>query len=100
MRLPRILLAVLNSALALSIGSTTTASKQPAPFDVVIRGGTVYDGTGAPGRRADIGLRGDRIAAIGDLASLPASAGIDASGLAVAPGFINMIWGVTPTIWA
>jgi len=91
MRLPRILLAVLNSALALSIGSTTTASKQPAPFDVVIRGGMVYDGTGAPGRRADIGLRGDRIAAIGDLASLPASAGIDASGLAVAPGFINML---------
>ena len=91
MRTPGIPLAVLISTLAISIGSTTTASKQPAPFDVVIRGGIVYDGTGSPGRRADVGLRGDRIAAVGDLASLPASSVIDASGLAVAPGFINML---------
>ena len=91
MRTPGIPLAVLISTLAISIGSTTAASKQPAPFDVVIRGGIVYDGTGSPGRRADVGLRGDRIAAVGDLASLPASSVIDASGLAVAPGFINML---------
>ena len=39
----------------------------PERFDVVVRGGIVYDGTGAPGRRADVGLRGDRIAAVGDL---------------------------------
>jgi N-acyl-D-aspartate/D-glutamate deacylase len=91
MRTLRIPLAALALSLAISIGSATTASTQAAPFDVVIRGGIVYDGTGSPGRRADLGLRGDRIAAVGDLASLPAGSVIDASGLAVAPGFINML---------
>jgi len=85
----RITLPILASALAFSIGWTRAA--QPAAFDTIIRGGTVYDGTGAPGRRADVGIRGDRIAAIGDLSALPAAAVIDASNLAVAPGFINML---------
>jgi N-acyl-D-amino-acid deacylase len=65
--------------------------RQPLPFDVVIKGGTVYDGTGGPGRRADVGIRGDRITAVGDLAAAGAAAVIDATGLAVAPGFINML---------
>jgi N-acyl-D-amino-acid deacylase len=60
-------------------------------FDLVIRGGTVYDGTGSPGRRADVGLRGDRVAEIGDLSKASARKTIDARGLAVAPGFINML---------
>jgi N-acyl-D-amino-acid deacylase len=60
-------------------------------FHVVIAGGTVYDGTGAPGRRADVGLRGDRIAAVGDLGASAAGVRVDASGLAVAPGFVNML---------
>ena len=64
---------------------------QPAVFDAVIRGGLVYDGTGAPGRRADVGVRGDRIAAVGDLTGSSAPLIIDASGHAVAPGFINML---------
>ena len=85
----RITLPILASALAFSIGWTRAA--QPAAFDTIIRGGTVYDGTGAPGRRADVGIRGDRIAAIGDLSALPAAAVIDASNLAIAPGFINML---------
>jgi N-acyl-D-amino-acid deacylase len=71
--------------------SLTIGSFQPPVFDVVIRGGTVYDGTGASGRRADLGLRGDRIAAIGDLTGASATAVVNASGLAVAPGFINML---------
>lgn len=91
MRVLGIQLTVVISAIALLTGGSIAASRQPAPFDIVIRGGTVYDGTGAPGLRADIGLRGDRIAAVGDLASLPAGSAIDASGLAVAPGFINML---------
>jgi N-acyl-D-amino-acid deacylase len=62
-----------------------------APFDVVIRGGTVYDGTGSPGRKADVGIRGDRIAAVGDLSKAPAGKVVDAAGLAVAPGFVNML---------
>jgi N-acyl-D-amino-acid deacylase len=58
---------------------------------MVIRGGTIYDGTGAPGRRGDVGIRGDRIMSIGDLSGTGAASEVDASGLAVAPGFINML---------
>ena len=60
-------------------------------FTVVIANGTVYDGSGAPGRRADVGIRDDRIAAIGDLRTATAVQRVDATGLAVAPGFINML---------
>jgi N-acyl-D-amino-acid deacylase len=62
-----------------------------ASYDVIIRGGTVYDGTGAPGARVDVGIRGDRIADVGDLSRATAPAIVDATGLAVAPGFINML---------
>jgi N-acyl-D-amino-acid deacylase len=60
-------------------------------FDVLIKGGTVYDGTGGDGRRVDVALRGDRIAKVGDLKDASAGNTIDATGLAVAPGFINML---------
>jgi N-acyl-D-amino-acid deacylase len=60
-------------------------------FDVIIRGGTLYDGSGNPGVAGDLGIRGDTIAAIGDLASFKAGVVIDARGLAIAPGFINML---------
>ena len=60
-------------------------------FDVIIRGGTIYDGTGRPGVKGDVGIKGDRIAAIGNLRRANASIVVDATGLAVAPGFINML---------
>ncbi|HMF13184.1 MAG TPA: D-aminoacylase [Gemmataceae bacterium] len=60
-------------------------------YDFILRGGTVYDGSGKAGVRTDIGIRGDKLAAIGDLAKAKAKTTIDASGLAVAPGFINML---------
>ena len=66
-------------------------SKRASDFDVIIRGGTVYDGTGAAPRKADVGIKGDRIAKIGDLSKASAVSVIDASGMAVAPGFINML---------
>jgi N-acyl-D-amino-acid deacylase len=62
-----------------------------ADYDVIIENGTVYDGTGAPGYKADIAVAGDRVVAIGDLAEDSASLTIDATGLAVAPGFINLL---------
>jgi N-acyl-D-amino-acid deacylase len=62
-----------------------------AAYDTIIRGGTVYDGSGKAPRQADVGLRGDKIAAIGDLSSASAKTVIDAKGQAVAPGFINML---------
>jgi N-acyl-D-amino-acid deacylase len=75
----------------------TVSAKNPSPtpgspdFDVIIKGGTVYDGTGAEPRQADIAIRGDRIAGIGDFKTANAKTIIDAKGLAVAPGFINML---------
>jgi N-acyl-D-amino-acid deacylase len=61
-----------------------------AGFDVLVRGGTVVDGTGAPRRRADVGIRQGRIAAIGDLATASAATVVEAAGLVVAPGFIDV----------
>src|SRR5215471_5105788 len=75
----------------------TMFAGQPSPttseanFDVIIRNGTVYDGTGAEPQKADVAIRGDRIAGIGDFKSARAKTVIDAKGLAVAPGFINML---------
>jgi dihydroorotase/N-acyl-D-amino-acid deacylase len=60
-------------------------------FDVLITGGRVVDGTGAPWFRADLGIVGDRIVAIGQLADREAKIRIDASNLVVAPGFIDML---------
>ena len=60
-------------------------------FDLIVRGGTVYDGSGGPPIRADIGVRGQRIAAIGDLRQARAGHEVDASNMAVAPGFVNML---------
>ncbi|MBL8977366.1 MAG: D-aminoacylase [Gemmatimonadetes bacterium] len=60
-------------------------------YDVIIRGGTVYDGTGAPGVVADVGIRGDSIAAVGDLSAAKVTVEVPATGMAVAPGFINML---------
>ena len=62
-----------------------------APFDLIIAGGHVIDGTGSPWYTADIGIRHGRIAAIGTLKSAAASQRIDAAGLVVAPGFIDML---------
>src|SRR2546421_7080859 len=72
------------------IGGGQIASAD-APFDIVIKGGTVYDGTGGGGHVADVAIRGDRIAGVGDFAKASAKKTIDARGLAVAPGFINML---------
>jgi N-acyl-D-amino-acid deacylase len=63
-----------------------------ATFDTLVRGGLLIDGTGTPGRRADVGLRGDRIAAVGDLAGVDGTTAgrvVDASGLVVCPGFVD-----------
>lgn len=67
------------------------AAVQPPTFDLLIAGGTVMDGTGAAGRRADVGIRGDRIVAVA--ASLPRAGAariLDATGRIVAPGFIDL----------
>src|SRR5262245_8585561 len=59
-------------------------------FDLLIRGAEIVDGTGAPRYRADIGINGDAIAAIGSMPTATADRVIDASGRVVTPGFIDM----------
>lgn len=78
-------------ALILAIAlSSPAAAQTAADFDLLVRGGTVVDGTGASGFSADLAIRGDRVAAIGqDLGA--ARDTIDATGLVVAPGFIDML---------
>jgi len=76
--------------LATEMGAQNSPPSQ-APFDVVIKNGVVYDGTGGEGREVDVALRGDRIAGVGDFKNSPAKLVIDARGLAIAPGFINML---------
>src|SRR3546814_8289995 len=58
-------------------------------FDIVIRGGTVVDGTGMPGVRADVAVSGDRIVAVGDIGPTRTAIEIDAAGQVVAPGVID-----------
>jgi len=80
---------VLASLLFLALGA------HAAHYDVLIRGGTVYDGSGAPGAVADVALVGDKVVGVGSFAGDTADTHIDARGLVVAPGFINMLsWGV------
>jgi N-acyl-D-amino-acid deacylase len=59
-------------------------------FDLLIQGGTVIDGTGAPRIKADVGIKGDRMTAIGELSAGDAATVIDAAGCVVAPGFIDV----------
>src|SRR5437868_3303425 len=87
--------ALFSAVVALSyVTSPTRGVETPLPgtkFDLLIKGGTVYDGGGGEGRAVDVTVRGDRIAGVGDFKSAKAKTVIDAKGLAVAPGFINML---------
>src|SRR5262249_19064489 len=63
---------------------------QRPDYDFIISGGKIVDGTGAPWVAGDIGVSGDRIVALGDLSKASAAKRIDAKGLVVAPGFIDV----------
>jgi N-acyl-D-amino-acid deacylase len=78
-------------SLALAGAVEASPSNSAQIFDVLIKGGTVYDGSGAEGRVADVAIRGDRIAGVGNFENSQAKRVLDAHGLAVAPGFINML---------
>ncbi len=86
------------TALVFSTGVYATPGSGEV-YDVLIRGGTVYDGSGQPAFRADVAIEDDKVAAIGDLVEAKAKRVIDASGKAVSPGFINTLsWGVKSLI--
>ena len=84
---------MLSAAVVTVIGALFAATPAPtaqARFDVLIRGGQVIDGTGGAARRADVGITGDRITAVGDLAAATAATVLDAAGKYVTPGFIDV----------
>ncbi|MDX6558069.1 MAG: N-acyl-D-amino-acid deacylase, partial [Blastocatellia bacterium] len=85
--------------LFLLLPCTVSGQTESSTFDILIKGGTIYDGTGSAPVQADVGIKGDRIVAIGTLRDADARTVIDARGLAVAPGFINMLsWAGTSLI--
>lgn len=79
--------------------TVTTACAEAASYDVLITGGTVYDGSGSTPFVGDVAIDGDRVVAVGDLSGASAATVVDASGLAVSPGFVNMLsWATEPLI--
>jgi N-acyl-D-amino-acid deacylase len=94
-RRPRAASACLAAFAACAVLWGCAGTSPPAPsaagYDLIVRNGLVFDGSGGPGRRADVGIDGDRVAALGDLSGATALREIDARGLAVAPGFINVL---------
>src|SRR5215213_6682258 len=76
--------------IVLAFALAVTATGQTPELDVLVRNGQVLDGTGSAPRRTDVGIRAGRIVAVGALATQPSRRTIDASGLVVAPGFIDL----------
>src|SRR6266545_3475786 len=77
--------------LALCLCAAAPAPRKSAAYDLLFTGGRVVDGTGAPSFSADVAVRGGRIAAVGKLAGKPVARRIDATGLVIAPGFIDLL---------
>jgi dihydroorotase/N-acyl-D-amino-acid deacylase len=84
-------LSFLVSLLAATVLAIVTVAQQPRRFDVLLVNGRIVDGSGAPWFRGDVGIVGDRIAAIGALKDASAGTTIDAADLVVAPGFIDLL---------
>jgi N-acyl-D-amino-acid deacylase len=88
----RVVVACCASVVSLALLAPAARSQRSAPpFDVVITNGHIVDGTGSPWYAADLGIRSGRVAAIGRLGNAPAKRRIDAKGMVVAPGFIDML---------
>jgi len=78
-------------AVVLILALLTANEVRAENYDVLIRNGNIYDGTGAPPYQADIAVKGDQVVGIGDFEHQSAELEIDATGLAVAPGFFNLL---------
>ena len=99
MRFKVIVICVFLVTAACQPQQTPQSSEAGARYDLIIRGGTIYDGLGGKPYPGDVAIAGDRIAALGDLGDATAKQEIDAVGMAVSPGFINMLsWAVSSLI--
>src|SRR5882757_23370 len=85
------IILLITFVLSVGVVVSTQYRHPPATYDLVVRGGTLYDGSGNLPYTADLAIQADTIAAIGDLTDAVAKKEIDGKGLAVAPGFINML---------
>ncbi|MFW6080260.1 MAG: N-acyl-D-amino-acid deacylase family protein [Gemmatimonadota bacterium] len=95
---PAAALGALAGVLAAVLGFAACGAGIDPDYDVILRGGTVYDGGGGEPVVADVGITEDTIAAIGDLGDATAEEELEVSGLAVAPGFINMLSWATESL--
>ncbi len=94
----KLILIALFSTLTVACSQTETSNSE-IRYDKIIRGGLIHDGLGTPGRIGDVAVDGDRIVAVGDLGGAVGEEEIDATGLVVAPGFINVLsWSVNSLI--
>ena len=89
---------ILGCALLLAVTLAASAAEAPKTYDLILRGGTIYDGSGAKPVVGDVAIDGDRIVAVGSLGGAKGKREIDAKGLAVSPGFVNMLSWATETL--
>ena len=88
-----------SAALCLLLAFATPATAQDMKtYDLILRGGTIYDGSGSKPYRGDVAVNGDRIVALGSLENAKGKTEVDAKGLAVSPGFINMLSWATESL--
>ncbi len=90
--------SVIRSSISLLFSFVLFNCSTPPSYDVIIRHGTIYDGTGNPPYVSDVAVKGDTIALVGNLENEKGSIEIDATGLAVSPGFINMLSWATESL--
>jgi N-acyl-D-amino-acid deacylase len=86
----KILYAVFFCLIIATFSFISSCKRNAATYDILITGGRIVDGTGAPGFYGDLGIKGDTIMAVGDLSGKTATKTIEAKGLVVAPGFIDL----------
>ncbi len=98
MRQKVLLISVVTLFVACSETQSPEIADSTAQYDILIRGGTIYDGSGGQSFTGDVAIAGDRIVDIGDLNGAVAEVEVDASGLAVSPGFVNMLSGAVSSL--
>ena len=89
---------ILGCALSLAVTLAASAAEAPKTYDLILRGGTIYDGSGGKPVVGDVAIDGDRIVAVGSLGTAKGKAEINAKGLAVSPGFVNMLSWATESL--